>query len=522
MATSYDPVHYLLEKSADRSSDSVAIVHGDAQWTYGDVEQRANRLANLLLSRGVKQGDRIALLADNGIESISGLFGILKAGCCAVALSPANKPHTNSKLLADSGCVALVTRLMNVKKDYADLVGSVQSLRLVVSDRKAPMWDEHSGPEIVLEDALQSASSDRPGITVTESDLCSILYTSGSTGMPRGATLSHRNLAANTQQILSYLNLDSSDSVMVVLPFHYSFGNSLLLTHFAVGGKLVIDNRFAYPQTIMETMTKTGVTGFSGVPSTYAILSTKSDFLTRPLPDLRYLTQAGGGMAPTLIKRIQEAFAGRSELFIMYGQTEASARLSYVPPEKLTEKLGSIGIGIPGVELTVVRPERTICDVNEVGEVVARGDNIMGGYWNDSQETDLVLHDGALYTGDLGYRDDDGFIFLVDRAKDMIKAGANRVSSREIEDAIMEIEGVVEVCVVGELDEILGEAIVAHIVVGSNPGDMLNKIPGEKEIFSHLRKSLPLFKIPRNLQFHNTLPKNSSGKIRKSDLRKSK
>jgi len=520
MDTSYEPVHYLLENSADKCADAVAMVHGDQQWTYAEIEIRANQLANLLLSRGVQQGDRIALLAENGLECVCGMFGIMKAGCCIVALSPANKPHTNNKLMADSGCVALVTRLLQVKKDFHPLVQSLKSLQFVVSDRKSPHWDIPDSVAVLLKADWEAASSERPVVPVTEHDLCSILYTSGSTGMPRGATLTHRNLAANTRQILGYLDLNASDSVMVVLPFHYSFGNSLLLTHMAVGGKLVIDNRFAYPQTIMEAMTKTGVTGFSGVPSTYAILSAKSDFLTRSLPQLRYLTQAGGGMAPTLIKRIQDAFASRAKLYVMYGQTEASARLSYVPPEKLTEKLGSIGIAIPGVELSVVRPDNSVCDSDEVGEVVARGDNIMRGYWNDTEETALVLRDRALYTGDLGRCDDDGYIYLVDRAKDMIKAGANRVSSREIEDAIMEIEGVVEVCVVGEIDELLGEAIVAHVVVCNNSGKTEENIPGEKEILSHLRKNLPLFKIPRNLQFHKSLPKNPSGKIRKSHLRK--
>jgi len=522
MASSYQPVHYFLENSSDNYADNVAVVHGDNQWTFADIEKRANQLANLLIDSGLQTGDRVALLADNGVESVCGLFAIMKAGCCAVALSGANKPRTNNKLMADSGCVALITRLLQVKNDFLQLIEALPSLRLVFSDRRSPKWEIPQGITVFQQSDLKSTSDARPAISVSENDLCNIIYTSGSTGMPRGATLTHRNLAANTSQILNYLHLDSNDSVMVVLPFHYSFGYSLLLTHMAVGGRLVIDNRFAYPQTIMETMAKTGVTGFSGVPSTYAILSAKSDFLTRPLPGLRYLTQAGGGMAPALIKRIQDAFAQRAELFIMYGQTEASARLSYVPPEKLTEKMGSIGIPIPGVSLQLVRPDNTPCIEGEVGEVVAQGDNIMRGYWNDPQETELVLRNGLLYTGDLGRKDRDGYIYLVDRARDMIKSGANRISSREIEDVIMELEGVIEVCVVGEIDELLGEAIVAHVVVDPNIDKYHGSILDEKKILSHLRKYLPLFKIPRNLQFHGTLPKNSSGKILKSDLRKGK
>ena len=170
-------------------------------------------------------------------------------------------------------------------------------------------------------------------------------------------------------------------------------------------------------------------------------------------------------MTPALTRRIRETLPESIKVYVMYGQTEASARLSYVPPERLLEKLGSIGIPIPGVELTVRRDDGSPCAVDEVGEVVASGDNIMQGYWNDPDETALVLHADGLHTGDLGRKDRDGFIFLVDRMKNMIKTGANRLSPKEIEETIAEVKGVVEVCVIGVPDELLGEAIEAFVVV---------------------------------------------------------
>ena len=250
-----------------------------------------------------------------------------------------------------------------------------------------------------------------------------------------------------------------------MLPFHYSFGNSLLLTHFAVGGRVVVDNRFAYPTTIVDTLERSRATGFSGVPSNYAILAAKTDFLRRPWPDLRYLTQAGGAMTPALTRRLLDELPPHIRLFVMYGQTEASARLSYVPPERLREKLGSIGIAIPGVTLTIRAEDGRECAPGEVGELVAAGENLMQGYWNDPAETALVLKEDGLHTGDLGRKDDDGYIFLVDRIKNMIKVGANRVSPREIEDVIAEVPGVAEVCVAGVPDELLGEAVEAFVVV---------------------------------------------------------
>ncbi|HPF71938.1 MAG TPA: AMP-binding protein, partial [Candidatus Krumholzibacteria bacterium] len=180
-------------------------------------------------------------------------------------------------------------------------------------------------------------------------------------------------------------------------------------------------------------------------------------------------------------------------------------------------KLGSIGLPIPGVELQVLRPDGTACSVDEVGQVVARGENIMRGYWNDPAETALVLTPaGDLMTGDLGRRDADGFIFLVDRIKNMIKAGANRVSAKEVEDAIAEVPGVEQVCVVGVPDVILGEAIEAHVV--AEPGADLT----ENTILSQVRDKLAIFKLPRTIHFHANLPKNSAGKILKAQLKKPK
>lgn len=506
-------VHLYLEQSADRAASAPALVHGDRSWSYGQIEEQANRLAQLLIARGIRPGDRVGLLTDNGIEAVSGVFGIQKAGACVVSLNHANRAGTHHQLLADSGAKALVTRALAVRRDLPQIVAGLDSLELLVLDRAGPQPGPDSQLAIATAADVGAMPSIRPGLDLGPDDLAQILYTSGSTGRPRGAVLTHGNLTANAEQILGYLDLDRDDSSLVVLPFHYSFGNSLLTTHFAVGASLVLDNRFAYPQAVMDTLREREVTSFSGVPSTYAILAAKTDFLKQPPASLRMLTQAGGGMAPSLIRRVHEAFRDHARLFIMYGQTEASARLSYVPAERLEEKIGSIGIPIPGVELVLRREDGSECGVGEVGELTARGGNIMRGYWNDPQETEKVLRDGELRTGDLGRRDDDGYIWLVDRIKHMIKAGANRVSSREVEDAIAGIEGVVEVCVVGVEDELLGEAIEAHVAAVEQAG------LDERTILANLHTRLAPFKIPRKIIFHNELPKNSSGKINKNVLK---
>ena len=251
---------------------------------------------------------------------------------------------------------------------------------------------------------------------------------------------------------------------------------------------------------------------FAGVPSTFAILLHRADLAKRELPSLRLVTQAGGAMPVPHIEELVAAVPG-AEVVIMYGATEASARLTYLPPRWLSRKLGSIGIPIPGVELTVRRSDGREAEVDEVGEVCARGENIMAGYWGAPDATATVLVDGELRTGDLGRRDRDGYFWLVGRSREMIKSGAHRVSPREIEETVLGHPDVNEVAVVGVPDEYRGEAIVAHIVA---------RTEGELEsetLETFCKERLPPHKQPARYVFHDAFPHNVNGKIDKHALR---
>ncbi len=506
-------VHGLLAETTLKRPEAIALTHGDVHVTFAELSCKADRVTAFLADSGVRHGDRVALLMENSPDYVAAFFGALRAGACVVALNHANRAKTHRELLRDSGAVGLLTRGREARQ-LPDIIRDCPDLRFAVTDKRNPKWElpatcTQLGPDDI------STAGEPPAVDVNADDLAVILYTSGSTGTPRGVTLSHGNLTANTEQILGYLPLDETDSICCVLPFHYSFGNSLLLTHVKCGGRVVIDNRFAFPQKIIETLIDERCTGFSGVPSHYAILAARTDFLERPHEHLRYLTQAGGAMSPALTRRIREALPERIKLYVMYGQTEASARLSWLPPDRLAEKYGSIGTGIPGVDLTVRRPDGTECEVDEQGEIIAAGPNIMQGYWNDSDETAEVLFPDGLHTGDLAYRDADGFIFIVDRVKNMIKAGANRVSAKEIEETILELDGVVEACVIGVPDELLGEAIEAWLVCDGDDS------PDEQAVLRHCLAGLAQFKVPRTIHFVDALPKNSSGKVLKAELRAS-
>jgi acyl-CoA synthetase (AMP-forming)/AMP-acid ligase II len=287
----------------------------------------------------------------------------------------------------------------------------------------------------------------------------SLMFTSGTTAKPKAVRVTHGNIQANTDSIIQYLGLADSDRMLVILPFYYCFGTSLLHTHLRAGGSLVLCNSFTFPEMALDMMEKHSCTGFAGVPSSYQLLLRISSFAKRELPSLRLMQQAGGKLHGVLIKELVAA-KPNAKVFVMYGQTEATARLSYLPPERLEDKLGSIGKGIPGVELRVLREDGGPVAPEEIGEIVARGANISPGYLNDPEATAAKFVGGTLRTGDLATVDADGFIFVVDRKDDFIKSWGYRVSSQEVESCVLELQDVVSAAAVGVPDLEAGESIV--------------------------------------------------------------
>ncbi len=504
-------VHQFLEANAEAHSYRQALVHLEGRINYIELERGANRLANFLIKSGTKPGDRVAILLDSSINYVISYFAVLKAGAAVVALNTATTSRIIKSVVLDCAPTAII-----LHRQYAhfvkDIIDELESLETVIIDGHYERLERKKSLETAnFFDIQLSGDVGRPAVDIAPGDIASIIYTSGTTGNPKGVVLTHRNLEANSESIVEYLNLTFEDKVMAILPFFYSYGNSLLLTHIRVGGSLVIDSRFAFPNVILEIMSRERVTGFSGVPSTFAILMHKSKIRDYGWDHLRYLTQAGGPMTPALTMKIMEAIP-HVKIFIMYGQTEASARLSYLEPDKLLEKIGSIGLGIPGVTLKVKDDKGNVCPTGETGEIVAAGDNVMLGYWNQPEETARVLKSDGLHTGDLAKTDEDGYLYIVSRKSDMIKSGAHRISPKEIEEILAEFPDVVESAVIGVPDEILGENIKAIIVL--KDGSKAT----QKDILKHCRMNLPAFKIPKVVEFRESLPKTSSGKIKKHVL----
>lgn len=505
-------VNQFLENSAAQFPHKQAVWYKDEWMSFASIDVLANKLANYLKETGIRRGERVAILYENGFNYIIAYYAILKAGGVVVALNTETTTEFLAYLLYDSGAKAIITN-SRFSKYVIPALKKTPCVKHVIISQDDSGEHEKIGhcSQIRLEEVYNSGDPNHPEVRCIDIDLASIVYTSGSTGKPKGVMLTHLNIVTNTRSIVSYLHLTPQDRVMVVLPFYYIYGKSLLNTHFFVGGSVVVDNMFAYPNVVVKNMIKTAVTGFSGVPSTFSILLNNSNVRKTKFDTLRYITQAGGAMAPTLQQEVATVFAP-AKLYIMYGATEASARLSYLDPEDLPRKWGSIGKAIPNVDLYIADECGNELPAGNVGEIVGRGANIMIGYWNDSQETAQALRKGLYYTGDLGRMDAEGFLYVVGRKKDMIKVGGERVSAKEIEEAILEIEQVHEVAVIGIEDAILGEAIKAFIVPRANSA--LNR----EAVTGFLREKLPHYKNPKYIEICTELPKNESGKILKAVL----
>jgi len=274
----------------------------------------------------------------------------------------------------------------------------------------------------------------------------------------------------------------------------------------------VINNKFAFPAAVLNEMVAEHVTGFSGVPSTYAYLLHRSPLSSyrEKLVSLRYCSQAGGHMAKSVKEGLQKVLPAHTQIYIMYGATEASARLSYLPPEHFKEKMDSIGKAIPGVSLRILSPSGEEVPPGEIGELVAAGENIMLGYWRDPEGSEKVLCSGWYYTGDQAYQDEDGFFYVVGRKDDLLKVGGHRINPQEIEDVLMESGMVVEAAIIGVQDDLLGNRLIAFIAPRNGEFN-------EKSILEYCFERLPKFKIPGEVKIVRELPKNANGKIKRSD-----
>ncbi len=518
-------LHAFLSEIAAKIPDKTAVIHGQRRVTYGEINRGVSKVASFLLNSGMNAGDRAGIMSENSPEYIISYFGIQRAGGISVDINHQYSSHEVKKVLNDCFTTILFVekKFIKVIEIIVTEVPSLKAIIIIDSPQKGPLprltkretAAFHSANYFFLEDIINNENTVSTFPEVAGKDIASIVYTSGTTGEPRGVMLSHDNFLSNADSIIKYLRLTEADSVMVVLPFCYSYGKSLLNTHIMVGGTLVLENSFMYPNVVLDKMIEEDVIGFAGVPSTFAILLNRSSIRNYRFPNLRYVTQAGGPMSPKHARELSLILSD-IQIYIMYGQTEATARLTYLEPQDLFRKPGSIGKPIPGVEVELIKDGGIPAGEGEEGEIVVTGKNVMVGYWNNPEETRKVLKDGKLYTGDIAKKDDEGYLYIVGRRSDMIKSGAHRISPKEIEEVILGMHEVHEVTVVGIEDEILGEAI--RVVIVLKDGHEMDA----KKVQRHCRLKLAPFKIPKEVFFVDELPKTSAGKVQRHLLKPQK
>lgn len=478
--------------------NKAAMIYKDETITYGMLDEKVEKYASFFDSNGVKKGDKVIIDSINCPEFVYSYLGLVKIGAIAI---PVNVMLTLEELqyIAD-----------NSDSKYM-LVHPVILKNLEVTKEK--LGKALAVDVKVINDEFRANIEKEPRITknieVTKDDLCAFLYTSGTTGKQKAVMLTHHNQMINSKQLTQFVGLEGDDNTLCVLPMFHVFAlTAIILATLQLGGTFTILESFQ-PKEVMNQLKNGNITMFMGVPAMYNVLLN----MIKPedeFPKLRRIICGAASMPEEVFKRATEIFC--PDLIEGYGLTEATAALAFNPPDR-ERKLGSVGVTVEGIECKIVDDNGRDLPHGEVGNLVARGENIMQGYYNNPVETEKAIVDGWLYTGDLAKEDEDGYFYIVDRKKDVIIVSGLNVYPREVEEVIYTHPKVKEAAVIGAEDNLRGECVIAFVVL--NEGEKCTS----KEFLRFLKPHLASYKIPRNVNFVDELPKNGSGKILKRLLR---
>ncbi|MFF3062761.1 long-chain fatty acid--CoA ligase [Streptomyces sp. NPDC057909] len=486
----------LLTDSASAHGDRVAVRHETTALTYARLDDLSARTAALLQARGVRPGDRVAVIMPNVPHFPVAYYGILRAGGIVVPMNPLLKAREIAFTLRDSGAQTVLTSPMSAA-EAAEAAADTGADCLVV--------------EPASFGALLDGTEPLPTVVNTaDTDLAVILYTSGTTGTPKGAELTHRNLLSNTATVAQTLfHVGPDDVLFGGLPLFHAFGQTCgLNTAVAAGATLALLPRFD-PAAALETIRRDAVTVFLGVPTMYTAL------VHAELPDgfdaarLRLAISGGASLPVEVLHRFEKRYG--VDVLEGYGLSETSPVATFNPPAG-PRKPGSIGLPVRGVELQLVRKDGTTAGPDEVGEIAIRGENVMAGYHDRPHATADAIRDGWFHTGDLARVDDDGYYFIVDRKKDLIIRGGYNVYPREVEEVLYTHPAVAEAAVVGVPDPLLGEEVAAAVVLRPEAHATV------EEIRDHVKARVAAYKYPRLVTLTDALPKGPTGKILKREI----
>ncbi|MEG6616396.1 long-chain fatty acid--CoA ligase [Peptococcaceae bacterium 1198_IL3148] len=482
-----------------------AIVYNDKRISYQELDQLVDRFANGLISLGVKPGDKMLISLSNCPEFIIAYYAALRMKVVVVPVNPSYTTGELAVIMNDCQPSVVVTAEASLN--------TFNNLNLTTNPRFIAINAASGNDRYFSFDGLME-SSDAAAIDIQndQKDIAVLLYTSGTTGAPKGAMLTSKNLYSNAVAITEVLEITSDNKIFLVAPVYHAAAQSVCMnTAINCGATLVIHNRFLGPQILLETIEKEKVTFLFGPPIFYVLLCNYTDYYQHNFESLRYVISGAAALPESVFNKFKDIYG--IEIIEGYGLSEASPVVS-VNPYRGTKKVGSIGLPLPDVQVKIVDDDFNELPTGQIGELAAKGPNIMKGYYQKETETKQVLLNGWLRTGDMAYIDQDGYIFLVDRKKDLIIRGGMNIYPREIEEVLHTHPDVLEAAVVGIPDELKGEELKAFIVTRSG-----NEI-SIREIKELLKDKVASFKIPKHFVFVPELPKNSSGKILKRELQK--
>ena len=512
-------VHDFIFHATARTPRAPALAYGAQRLDYAALAQAVDNAAQVLLCAGIGRAERVAVYLEKRIENVAACFGAAFAGAVFVPVNPLLKPDQVAYILADCNVRVLVTSAERLRLLAPALTGCPDLHTVLVTGAGGPLPAVDGIAVLAWE---QPAAAPSAPHRVIDTDMAAILYTSGSTGKPKGVVLSHRNLTAGAISVAGYLELTPQDRVLAVLPLSFDYGLSQLTSAFHAGACVVLIN-YLFPRDIVKAVADEAITGLAAVPPLWIQLA----HLAWPAGcSLRYLTNSGGAMPLPTVAALRAALPDAS-LYLMYGLTEAF-RSTYLPPSELDRRPDSMGQAIPTAEVLVVRPDGTLCDDGEPGELVHRGALVALGYWNDPEKTAerfrpapgqdpaMPIRDIAVWSGDTVLRDADGFLYFIGRSDDMIKVSGYRISPTEIEEALHAAQLVAEVVAFGVAHPVLGQAIVLLAV--AREGEPVTPAALLKEC----QRRLPAYMVPAHIAIRSdAFPRNPNGKIDRKLLRQS-
>lgn len=491
----------IISKTANQKKDKTAAVLDDQKITYGELEKESNKLAHGLIDLNIKPSDMVSIMLPNCLEFLTAYLGVIKSGATMVPLNISFKTPAVEYILNNSEAKIVIT-----SKKFFPLIKEcnldfLENIILVDGDKS---------DDYILLSELKDQKTTLPELkNIDQEFTAACLYTSGTTGKPKGAMLTHHNLIFDTQKIIKHLKVNDSDRYICVLPMFHAFAETVcMLMPLFLGAEIVIIDRFL-PEKVLKTIQEKNVTFFAGVPTMYSALLNVKNKEEFDLSHLNLCISGGAAMPQQTMEDFEETF--NVKILEGNGPTETSP-VAYVNPVDGARKSGSVGLPIPETKVKIVGEDDNELSFGEIGEIIVQGEHVMKGYFKMPEATEKTLRGGWLHTGDLGKMDKDGYVYIVDRKKDMINVGGMNVYPREIEEQLYKHPKIREAALVATKDELRGEIPKAVIVL--KKGESAT----EREIQKYCMQYFANYKIPKLVDFIDELPKNATGKIDKKSL----